>query len=139
MAERNEVHTTPETSTTERGQATGDEELRAELRALQQLHSFTWNHRPHQKSDELTTPFRTLTTTDPGRGPQKGFKVEFNGDRNELAFFLIQVGSYMEVCGDGFRFEDPLVEEKAWAAHQQLRQGNRSVSDFATEFLWGVA
>uniref|UniRef100_A0ACB8E5L6 Uncharacterized protein n=1 Tax=Sphaerodactylus townsendi TaxID=933632 RepID=A0ACB8E5L6_9SAUR len=91
MAERNEVRTTPETSTTERGQAMGDEELRAELHALQQqLRRLTWNHGPHQSSDKPTTPVPTLMTTDPGRGPRKGFKVEFNGDPNELAFFLIQ-------------------------------------------------
>uniref|UniRef100_A0ACB8G3T1 Uncharacterized protein n=1 Tax=Sphaerodactylus townsendi TaxID=933632 RepID=A0ACB8G3T1_9SAUR len=32
------------------------------------------------------------------------------------------------------RFEDPLAEEKARAALQRLRQGNRSVSDFVAEF-----
>uniref|UniRef100_A0ACB8G5H6 Uncharacterized protein n=1 Tax=Sphaerodactylus townsendi TaxID=933632 RepID=A0ACB8G5H6_9SAUR len=101
------------------------------------------------------------------------------GDSDDLAFFLIQAGSYMEVHGAGFRtdcervfelgtqlrgeaanwlvglveagatelhnlehfllalrlrFENPLTEEKARAALQRLRQGTRSVSDFAAEF-----
>uniref|UniRef100_A0ACB8F7V5 Uncharacterized protein n=1 Tax=Sphaerodactylus townsendi TaxID=933632 RepID=A0ACB8F7V5_9SAUR len=35
--------------------------------------------------------------------PHRSFRVTFNEDPDELAFFLIQAGSYMEVHGAGFR------------------------------------
>uniref|UniRef100_A0ACB8F152 Uncharacterized protein n=1 Tax=Sphaerodactylus townsendi TaxID=933632 RepID=A0ACB8F152_9SAUR len=47
----------------------------------------------------------------PGRGLRKGFKVDFNGDHNEPDFFLIQVGSYMEIHGDGFHSNQEKVFE----------------------------
>uniref|UniRef100_A0ACB8F3J6 Uncharacterized protein n=1 Tax=Sphaerodactylus townsendi TaxID=933632 RepID=A0ACB8F3J6_9SAUR len=45
------------------------------------------------------------------RGPRKGFKIEFNGDPNDLAFFLIQVSSYLEIHGDDFRSDRDRVFE----------------------------
>uniref|UniRef100_A0ACB8FFT6 Uncharacterized protein n=1 Tax=Sphaerodactylus townsendi TaxID=933632 RepID=A0ACB8FFT6_9SAUR len=36
------------------------------------------------------------------RRPRRSFKVNFNGDPDELALFLIQASSYMEVHGAGF-------------------------------------
>uniref|UniRef100_A0ACB8E7B8 Uncharacterized protein n=1 Tax=Sphaerodactylus townsendi TaxID=933632 RepID=A0ACB8E7B8_9SAUR len=43
--------------------------------------------------------------------PQKSFKVDFNGNPDELAFFLIQVGSYMEVHSDAFHTDRERVFE----------------------------
>uniref|UniRef100_A0ACB8EMH8 Uncharacterized protein n=1 Tax=Sphaerodactylus townsendi TaxID=933632 RepID=A0ACB8EMH8_9SAUR len=37
------------------------------------------------------------------RRPHRSFRVTFSGDPDDLAFFLIQAGSYMEVHGAGFR------------------------------------
>uniref|UniRef100_A0ACB8G5J3 Uncharacterized protein n=1 Tax=Sphaerodactylus townsendi TaxID=933632 RepID=A0ACB8G5J3_9SAUR len=46
---------------------------------------------------------------DPDRGPRKGVKEDCNGDPNEIVFFLIQVGLYMEVHGNGFQSDHERV------------------------------
>uniref|UniRef100_A0ACB8FJY1 Uncharacterized protein n=1 Tax=Sphaerodactylus townsendi TaxID=933632 RepID=A0ACB8FJY1_9SAUR len=45
------------------------------------------------------------------RGPQKSFKVDFAGDPNKLIFFLIQVGSSMEIHGNSFNSDRERVFE----------------------------
>uniref|UniRef100_A0ACB8FBP9 Uncharacterized protein n=1 Tax=Sphaerodactylus townsendi TaxID=933632 RepID=A0ACB8FBP9_9SAUR len=60
-----------------------------------------------QRADHHLIPVDTR----PWKGPRKGFKIDFNGDPNELAFFLIQVSSCMEIHGDGFRSDCDRVFE----------------------------
>uniref|UniRef100_A0ACB8ERK6 Uncharacterized protein n=1 Tax=Sphaerodactylus townsendi TaxID=933632 RepID=A0ACB8ERK6_9SAUR len=101
---------------------------------------------PPLQCTTILTPSHQVDPT-AARRPHRSIWVTFSGDPEELAFFLIEVGSYMEVHGAGFqtdqeqfllvlrlRFEDPLTEEKARASLQRLRQGTCSVSDFAAEF-----
>uniref|UniRef100_A0ACB8F0S9 Uncharacterized protein n=1 Tax=Sphaerodactylus townsendi TaxID=933632 RepID=A0ACB8F0S9_9SAUR len=61
---------------------------------------------PHHQVD--------LTAT---RRPHRSFQVTFGGDPDELAFFLIQVGFYMEVHGAGFRMD----RERVFELGTQLR------------------
>uniref|UniRef100_A0ACB8GEY2 Uncharacterized protein n=1 Tax=Sphaerodactylus townsendi TaxID=933632 RepID=A0ACB8GEY2_9SAUR len=74
----------------------------------------------------VSTPFprRTLYQTPPlppnsnaGRRPHRNFKVTFDGNPDELAFFMIQVGSYMEVHGAGFWMD----RERVFELGTQLR------------------
>uniref|UniRef100_A0ACB8ET72 Histone-lysine N-methyltransferase nsd2 n=1 Tax=Sphaerodactylus townsendi TaxID=933632 RepID=A0ACB8ET72_9SAUR len=109
MAERERERTALEPSTTEEG-VEGDDaegELRAELHSLWgQLADLTLNHSPYHQGGGLVTAGRSTPTYRQGpmsQGrPQKSFKVNFDGNPDELAFFLIQVGSYMEVHGSRF-------------------------------------
>uniref|UniRef100_A0ACB8E6N1 Uncharacterized protein n=1 Tax=Sphaerodactylus townsendi TaxID=933632 RepID=A0ACB8E6N1_9SAUR len=133
-------------------------ELRAKPRSLQGwLSNLTLNRSPYHQSSRSVATERSAPTYRWGPvsqgGPRKSFKVDFDGNPDELAFFLIQVDLYMEVhvglveedvleiynlewflLAQRQRFEGPLAEEKAWGKLQCLWQGNHSVSEFATDF-----
>uniref|UniRef100_A0ACB8G6Q0 Uncharacterized protein n=1 Tax=Sphaerodactylus townsendi TaxID=933632 RepID=A0ACB8G6Q0_9SAUR len=47
----------------------------------------------------------------PQGGPWKSFKVNFNGNPDELGFFNIQVGLYMEIHGHSFYLDRERVFE----------------------------
>uniref|UniRef100_A0ACB8ETK6 Uncharacterized protein n=1 Tax=Sphaerodactylus townsendi TaxID=933632 RepID=A0ACB8ETK6_9SAUR len=53
---------------------------------------------------------------------RKRLKAEFAGDPEELAFFIIQVGSYMEVYGPSFRSE----REKVFEVGTQLEGDSKT-------------
>uniref|UniRef100_A0ACB8EU76 Uncharacterized protein n=1 Tax=Sphaerodactylus townsendi TaxID=933632 RepID=A0ACB8EU76_9SAUR len=64
---------------------------------------------PTQRATILTPRHQAnLTAT---QQPHQSFRVTFSGDPDELAFFLIQAGSYMEVHGAGFQTDHERVFE----------------------------
>uniref|UniRef100_A0ACB8F165 Uncharacterized protein n=1 Tax=Sphaerodactylus townsendi TaxID=933632 RepID=A0ACB8F165_9SAUR len=109
MAEREREKMALELSTAEEW-VEGDDtegELRIKLRSLWgQLANLTLDHSPYQQGGRLVAAGRSAPIYQQGpmsqRGPRKSFKENFDGNPDELAFFLIQVGSYTEVHGSSF-------------------------------------
>uniref|UniRef100_A0ACB8ES80 Uncharacterized protein n=1 Tax=Sphaerodactylus townsendi TaxID=933632 RepID=A0ACB8ES80_9SAUR len=145
MAEREELQRTPETPMAEGNPNPENEELRAELRALQrQFSGLAWSCGVHQRDSEQTT---TRSQPTPNHG-KVGSYMEIHGDgfrsdrdrvfeigtrlRGEAANWLVGLVEedtpeiydleqfLLALCR---RFEDPLAEEKARTALQQLRSG----------------
>uniref|UniRef100_A0ACB8E671 Uncharacterized protein n=1 Tax=Sphaerodactylus townsendi TaxID=933632 RepID=A0ACB8E671_9SAUR len=118
MAEQEREKTVLEPSIAEEGVEKDNKEgeLRAELRSLQgQLVDLTLDHSTYHQGGRSVAAGRSAPTYQQGpmsqREPQKSFKVNFDGNPDELAFFLIQVGSYMEVHGSSFYLDQERVFE----------------------------
>uniref|UniRef100_A0ACB8G550 Uncharacterized protein n=1 Tax=Sphaerodactylus townsendi TaxID=933632 RepID=A0ACB8G550_9SAUR len=119
MAEHSEQRQTLEMG--EVSQAANNSELRAELHTLQRrIDNLTWDRGPHQSSNgPNATPPQHSSLAELNKGPWKGFKVDFVRDPNKLAFFLIQVGSYMEVHGEGFQSDHERIFEIGTQLHEE--------------------
>uniref|UniRef100_A0ACB8E6Z5 Uncharacterized protein n=1 Tax=Sphaerodactylus townsendi TaxID=933632 RepID=A0ACB8E6Z5_9SAUR len=136
MAKREREKTALELSTAQEGveEVDVEGELRAELRSLQgQLANLTLNHSPYPKSGGSVAAGRSASTYLRGLvsqgGPGKSFKVNFNGNPEELAFFLIQVGSYMKVHGTTIHGDPEMSMEwirQAGDAEMRIRQVEQS-------------
>uniref|UniRef100_A0ACB8FTK3 Uncharacterized protein n=1 Tax=Sphaerodactylus townsendi TaxID=933632 RepID=A0ACB8FTK3_9SAUR len=98
-------------------------QLRTELCSLwRQLANLTQDHSPYYQGGrrdivEGGAP-NHLQRHNPQRGSQKSFKVDFAGDPDELAFFLIQVALHMEIHNNSFNSD----QERAFQIGTRLQR-----------------